>query len=142
MYKIAKFAIRRRWLIVFGWIGAIGAVQLIAAAMGGASYSDNFTLPHTETQTVSNLLAGAGLDQANNADGTVVLHAKSGTLSGQPAGLAQKLAALCADSGAPCNRSRRRGPACPASPANEPPEPAAAARARVRRKSAAVTQIC
>ena len=100
MSKIAKLAIARRWWIVIGWIGAIVAIQLIAGAMGGAKYKDDFKLPHTETQAVGNLLHKAGLDQANNPSGTVVLHATNGTLASQPAGVAAKLEALCANQAA------------------------------------------
>ena len=100
MSKIAKLAIARRWWIVVGWITAIVAIQLIAGAMGGAKYKDDFKLPHTETQAVGELLKKAGLDQANNPSGTVVLQATHGTLATQPGVLGPKLEALCANQAA------------------------------------------
>ncbi len=100
MTKIAQLAIRRRWWIVATWIVAIIAIQGLASAMGGAKYKDDFKLPNTETETVGNLLNNAGLNQQNNASGTVVLHAKSGSLSSAPSSLAPALQALCKDGNA------------------------------------------
>jgi RND superfamily putative drug exporter len=45
MSKIARLAIARRWWVVVGWIAAIVAIQLIAGAMGGAKYKDDFQAP-------------------------------------------------------------------------------------------------
>jgi RND superfamily putative drug exporter len=100
MSKIARLAIARRWWIVVGWIAAIVAIQLIAGAMGGAKYKDDFKLPHTETQAVGDLLAKAGLDQANNPSGSVVLQTTHGTLASQPAGVAAKIETLCTNQAA------------------------------------------
>src|SRR3978361_1505406 len=81
MQALARFAVRRRWFVVAGWILFIVAAQALLAGLGGADYKDDFKLPHTETQTVAQLLSAAGLDSQNGAGGTVVLHARSGTIA-------------------------------------------------------------
>ncbi len=73
MKSVAEFAVRRRWLVVASWIVLIVALQGIAGAMGGAAYKDTFSLPHTETATVANLLKDAGLSNQNGISGTVVV---------------------------------------------------------------------
>ena len=98
MRTVARIAVKHRWWVVGTWLVAIIAIQALASASGGAKYKDDFTLPHTESQTVSQLLKSAGLDRENSTSGTVVLHAKSGTLASAPAGFTIGGAAqLCAD---------------------------------------------
>lgn len=94
MTRIARLAIRGRWWVVGAWIVAIFAINAFSSALGGADYKDDFKLPHTETQAVSELLAKAGLNQQNNASGTVVLYNKAG-LTGEPSELRQAVAGLC-----------------------------------------------
>ncbi|SQD97523.1 MMPL domain protein [Parafrankia sp. Ea1.12] len=95
MKRIAELAVRRRWFVVAGWIVFIVAVQGIAGAMGGASYKDTFSLPHTETASVAKLLEDAGLNNQNGAPGTVVIKSESGTLTQPPAKLKPALAEVC-----------------------------------------------
>ena len=45
MKTIAEFAVRRRWLVIVGWLVLIVAAQGIAGAMGGSAYKDTFSLP-------------------------------------------------------------------------------------------------
>src|SRR4051794_1602505 len=100
MQSVARFATRYRWFVVIGWLVAIAGLQGLSAAAGGASYKDVFTLPHTETQTVLDLLKSHDLqNRAGGQVGTIVVHARSGALNPQspPAGLAPALRALCAD---------------------------------------------
>ena len=95
MRTIARFAIRRRWWIIIGWIAFILLAQGVSGSLGGADYKDTFSLPHTETQTVMQLLNKAGESDQSGISGQVVLHAKQGTLSSPPAGAAESFAALC-----------------------------------------------
>jgi RND superfamily putative drug exporter len=97
MKTIARFAINRRWWVIAGWIALIIGAQALAGAAGGSAYADNFTLPHTETQTVLDLLRANGQAGQTGQAGTVVVHAKSGTLDATqpPAGLEPALAKLC-----------------------------------------------
>ena len=96
MKTIAEFAIRRRWFVIAGWIVLVIGVQAIAAAMGGAAYKDTFSLPHTETATVANLLKNAGQDNQNGASGTMVIkNTNNAAFSGAPPQLQPALAKLC-----------------------------------------------
>jgi putative drug exporter of the RND superfamily len=95
MKTLAHFAVRRRWLVIAGWLAFIVLAQGISGALGGASYKDTFSLPHTETASVAKVLKNAGLADQNGATGTVVLKAKSGTLAAAPATLQPALVKLC-----------------------------------------------
>jgi putative drug exporter of the RND superfamily len=97
MQTLARLAIKKRWYVIAGWIAFIIGTQLIAGAAGGASYRDVFTLPHTETQKVLDLLKDAGQDDQTGQIGSVAVHAKSGTLDANqgPEGLAPALEKLC-----------------------------------------------
>ncbi|MGH8960454.1 MAG: MMPL family transporter [Jatrophihabitantaceae bacterium] len=97
MRTIARFAIEKRWLVIVGWIAFIVLTQAIASGLGGANYKDTFSLPHTETDTVTHLLDKSGQSDQNGLSGQVVLHAKSGTLAAAPAGSETAFAQLCAD---------------------------------------------
>jgi len=93
--RIAEFAVRRRWYVVAGWVVFVVAVQGIAGAMGGASYKDTFSLPHTETASVTKLLKDAQVSNQSGALGTVVLKDRAGRFAGPPAQLQPALAKLC-----------------------------------------------
>jgi RND superfamily putative drug exporter len=92
---LANFAVNRRWWVIGAWIAFIVVAQGIAGALGGPSYKDTFSLPHTETASVANVLKGAGLADQNGATGTVVLKAKTGTLASSPTALLPALLKLC-----------------------------------------------
>ena len=97
MKTIARFAVRHRWYVIGGWVAFILLSQLLATAAGGATYKNVFTLPHTQTQTVFDLLKSSGQTSQTGQLGTVVVHAKSGTLdpAAAPAGLMPALNGLC-----------------------------------------------
>ncbi len=95
MKRIAELAVRRRWLVVVGWIVFVVAAQGIAGAMGGASYKDTFSLPHTETASVAKLLENAGLNNQNGAPGTVVLKNRAGAFTAPPPQLKPALVKVC-----------------------------------------------
>ncbi len=95
MQTIARFAVTRRWWVVAGWILFVIGTQAILSAAGGSNYKDDFKLPHTETETVSRLLSASGLSSQNGASGTMVLHAKSGTVADAAGAVQPALAALC-----------------------------------------------
>ena len=95
MQTLARFAVRRRWFVVAGWILFIVAAQALLAGLGGSDYRDDFKLPGTETQTVSQLLSEAGLDSQNGATGTMVLHARTGAVPDYAQRVQPALRALC-----------------------------------------------
>ena len=95
MKTFANFAVKHRWWVIVAWLAFIVVAQGISGALGGASYKDTFSLPHTETASVSKVLKSAGLDSQNGATGTVVLKAKTGTLATSPSSLQPALVKLC-----------------------------------------------
>ena len=62
MKSLAAFAIRHRWWVIAAWVAFIVLTQGISGALGGASYKDTFSLPHTETAAVAKVLKKSGLD--------------------------------------------------------------------------------
>jgi putative drug exporter of the RND superfamily len=99
MRTVARFAIEKRWWVIAGWIAFIIGAQALASAAGGANYKDVFTLPHTETQKVLDLLRENGQAGQTGQVGTVVVHAKTGALDPKaaPAGLIPALQKLCTE---------------------------------------------
>ncbi|HEX8305720.1 MAG TPA: MMPL family transporter [Jatrophihabitans sp.] len=95
MEALARLAVRRRWFVVAGWVLFIVAAQALLAGLGGSAYRDDFKLPNTETQTVAELLAGAGLDSQNGASGAMVLHARSGVVADYAGRVQPALRELC-----------------------------------------------
>jgi RND superfamily putative drug exporter len=93
--SLAAVAVKHRWWVIAGWVAFILLAQGISSAIGGTSYKDTFSLPHTETAAVANVLKRASLDSQNGATGTVVLKAKTGTLQSEPTGLAPAVSRLC-----------------------------------------------
>ncbi|HEY5199824.1 MAG TPA: MMPL family transporter [Acidothermaceae bacterium] len=95
MKTLANFAVKHRWWVVAGWIIFIFVAQGISGALGGPNYKDTFSLPHTETASVTQVLKSADLANQSGATGTVVLKAKTGTLTSEPAALSTALVKLC-----------------------------------------------
>jgi RND superfamily putative drug exporter len=100
MRTIARFAIEKRWYVIALWIVFIVGAQLISSAAGGAEYKQSFTLPHTQSQTVLDLLSKANQKGQTGQSGFIVVHAKTGTLSPSdaPDGLQAALQAECGTS--------------------------------------------
>ncbi|MCW2498007.1 MMPL family transporter [Jatrophihabitans sp.] len=100
MRTIARFSIQRRWLVIALWIVFIVGAQLISSAAGGAEYKQTFTLPHTQSQTVLDLLKQANQQGQTGQSGFIVVDAKTGKLSetDAPAGLQAALEAECGTS--------------------------------------------
>ena len=97
MQTLARFAVRRRLWVIVGWLVLIIATQALSKAAGGATYKDVFTLPHTETQTVLDLLRANGQSGQTGQSGTIVVHARSGRLqpTTAPTGLLAALTKSC-----------------------------------------------
>jgi RND superfamily putative drug exporter len=81
MQRLARFCIRNRWWVVGAWIAVIIGSGIVSSAAGGADYRNEFTLPGTETEAVANLLEDAGLTDRSGDSGTMVLHARAGTIA-------------------------------------------------------------
>jgi RND superfamily putative drug exporter len=93
----ALFLVRRRWYVLAAWVLLLILMSVISRAAGGADYRDVFKLPGTETQTVSDLLKKAHLNNQNGIDGLVVLKSNNGNLSATqpPADFTKYAEALC-----------------------------------------------
>ncbi|MFT4307020.1 MAG: MMPL family transporter [Microbacterium sp.] len=70
LYRLGRFAARRAWIVLLGWIVVLGLAGGAYAAFGGALAS-SFSIPGTETERVSDELATAMPDLAG-ATATVV----------------------------------------------------------------------
>ena len=97
MLKLARFFVQNRWLVIGSWIVFIAVVQGLAAGVGGADYRDVFSLPGSESQQVFDLLDAQHRSAQAGQIGTIVVHARSGTLEPNrpPAGLLPALHDLC-----------------------------------------------
>jgi putative drug exporter of the RND superfamily len=79
--KLARWSTTHRRYVLLGWIAlALGTIALGRAA--GTSYSNNFTLPHSDAQRASDLLKASFPSQAGDRD-QIVFHTTSGTVLAQ-----------------------------------------------------------
>jgi putative drug exporter of the RND superfamily len=90
--SLARFCVRRRWLVTGAWIAAVVALSALAGAFAGPT-SDDFALPGSESQRASDLLAGAGFAARSGTQAQVVLHDPEGVDSPAVRGAAGDLAA-------------------------------------------------
>ncbi|MCU1689490.1 MAG: hypothetical protein JWN20_1418, partial [Jatrophihabitantaceae bacterium] len=95
MERLARFCTRNRWWVVGAWIAIIAGTAVLAGATGGADYRNEFTLPGTETEAVSNLLEDAGLTDQSGDSGTMVLHALTGSVVDYESDVQPVLQAAC-----------------------------------------------
>jgi putative drug exporter of the RND superfamily len=77
MLKLARWSTTHRLYIAIGWVFLLIGVNVLAQSGGGASYSNNFTLPNSDAQRASDLLAHSFPAQAGDRD-TIVFKAKHG----------------------------------------------------------------
>ncbi len=73
---LARWCVRYRWIVVALWVASAVYTGVIAHRVG-ASYSDSFTLPGTDTQRAFDLLKANFPQVAGDLD-TVVLHSEGG----------------------------------------------------------------
>ncbi|HXC45748.1 MAG TPA: MMPL family transporter [Solirubrobacteraceae bacterium] len=79
MLKFARWSTTHRLYIAIGWVVLLIGVNAIAQSSGGASYSNNFTLPGSDAQRASDLLAHSFPAQAGDRD-TIVFKAQNGSV--------------------------------------------------------------
>ncbi|HWX86688.1 MAG TPA: MMPL family transporter, partial [Solirubrobacteraceae bacterium] len=79
MLKLARWTTTHRLYIAIGWVILLIGVNAIAQSGGGASYSNNFTLPNSDSQRASDLLAHSFPAQAGDRD-TIVFKVAHGTV--------------------------------------------------------------
>ncbi len=56
LYRLARFAFRRRWLVLAAWLAAAIAAIAVALASGGKT-NDTVTIPGTEAQNAAAVLS-------------------------------------------------------------------------------------
>ncbi|HEY2201051.1 MAG TPA: MMPL family transporter, partial [Solirubrobacteraceae bacterium] len=79
LYAIAKFCVRRRFVVLVVWL--LAAVALVAVSHRFSdNTSDNLTLPGTGSQHATDALSHSFPDQSNGSS-PIVLHVKSGKLT-------------------------------------------------------------
>ena len=67
MWALARWCYRHRVVVVLAWVVALVALGGVTRAVGTA-YSDQFTLPGTESTKALNLLRSAFPTQAGDLD--------------------------------------------------------------------------
>ena len=77
LYRLARFAFRRRRLVLAVWLAAAIAAIAVATASGGKT-NDNFTIPGTEAQHASDVLS-AKLPAFSGGQSTIVFATTNGT---------------------------------------------------------------
>lgn len=79
LYRLGRAAVQRRHVVVLAWlIAGIGAIGLSQAA--GSAYSNNLTIPDSETQRATDLLRDRFPAFAGGS-AVVVFHARTSTLA-------------------------------------------------------------
>jgi RND superfamily putative drug exporter len=78
MLKLARWSTTHRRYVVLGWVALLFVVNAFAQS-AGTSYSNNFTLPNSDSQRASDLLSHSFPQQAGDRD-TIVFAVKEGTV--------------------------------------------------------------
>jgi putative drug exporter of the RND superfamily len=79
LYALAKFCVRRRFVVLGIWLAATIALVAVSHRLG-ENTSEDLSLPGTDSQRASDTLARSFPDQANGTS-PIVLHASSGRLT-------------------------------------------------------------
>jgi RND superfamily putative drug exporter len=79
MLRLARWTTTHRLYIALGWVILLIGVNVLAQTGGGASYSNNFTLPKSDAQRASDLLAHSFPAQAGDRD-TIVFKVSNGSV--------------------------------------------------------------
>jgi RND superfamily putative drug exporter len=79
LYRIAQFCVRRRFVVAIVWV--VAAVVLVGVSHRlGDNTNDNLSLPQTDSQRATELLAKSFPVQSNGTS-PIILHAPSGSLT-------------------------------------------------------------
>ncbi|MFZ1153434.1 MAG: MMPL family transporter, partial [Solirubrobacteraceae bacterium] len=79
MLKLARWSTTHRLYIAIGWVILLVGVNVLAQS-AGTSYSNNFTLPNSDSQRASDLLQRSFPAQAGDRD-TIVFKVEHGTVN-------------------------------------------------------------
>ncbi|TYP88126.1 MMPL family transporter [Blastococcus xanthinilyticus] len=93
---LARSCARARWSVTTVWVTAVVMLSVLAGAFAGPT-SDDFSLPGSESQRASDLLADAGFEASAGTQAQVVLHAPDGVATPQVRAAVEDLAAAIED---------------------------------------------
>ncbi len=79
LYRIARFCVRRKFIVLVVWLVAAVALVAISKQMGDNT-NDNLSLPGTNSQHATDILKKSFPTQANGTS-PIVLHAPNGKLT-------------------------------------------------------------
>src|SRR5262245_35595723 len=77
MKRIAEFCYHRRWIVLVGWVGLVGAL-LAGYLLFAGEYKTEFKLPGSESQRAVDLLEERGVSERTGFSGQVVFQAEQG----------------------------------------------------------------
>ena len=81
LYRLARFCVRRRFVVLGVWLVVTIALVAVSHSLGDNT-NDNLSLPGTDSQQATDVLKRSFPPQANGTS-PIVLHAKSGKLTDQ-----------------------------------------------------------
>jgi putative drug exporter of the RND superfamily len=79
LYGLAQFCVRRRYYVLIAWLIITVALVVVSHRLGDNT-NDNLSLPGTDSQRATNVLAKSFPDQSNGSS-PIVIHAASGQLT-------------------------------------------------------------
>ncbi|GAA2110410.1 MMPL family transporter [Streptomyces synnematoformans] len=80
MSGIARWCFRHRFIVIGGWLLLLAVLVGGVRAAGGAAFSEEYSLPGTESTRAAELMA-AQSERASGDTGTIVLHATGGQVT-------------------------------------------------------------
>src|ERR1700722_4620078 len=79
LYALAQFCVRRKFVVLAVWL--VATIALVAVSHGlGDNTNDNLSLPGTDSQRATDVLASSFPQQANGTS-PIVIHAPNGKLT-------------------------------------------------------------
>src|SRR6185312_6877498 len=79
LYGLAQFCVRRRYYVLIAWLIVTVALVVVSHRLGDNT-NDNLSLPGTDSQRATNVLAKSFPDQSNGSS-PIVIHAAGGQLT-------------------------------------------------------------
>jgi putative drug exporter of the RND superfamily len=77
--NLARWCFRHRWTVLASWVAAVIVVGGVSLSIG-SKYSNNFSLPATDSTSALNLLKSSFPSQSGESD-QIVIHARSGQIT-------------------------------------------------------------
>ena len=83
LYRVGRVCTRRRWRVLFAWLGIVVALVVVGRVAGG-EFVDRLEIPGVESQKATDLLTQTFPAQAGGSM-QVVYHSTNGSITEQPA---------------------------------------------------------